>query len=121
MSFHVISAHVIYMAEVLVSIPAPQSSGSSSRLANKDVEYAVLYGVHTDGDFALASISTGVSLNQAVHVSQQPDPFFPWYERENVFSVGVPLEVQLAFGSGRVLRVVGEFELLKWLSDGFKI
>ena len=105
MRFHVLSARVIYMAEALVSIPAPQSSGSSSRLANKDIEYVILYGIHTQGDFALASISSGVSLNQAMHVSQQPDPFFPSDERNSVISVGIPLEVQLAFGSGRALRV----------------
>src|SRR6267143_7223720 len=97
-TFHLLSAHLIYMTDYSIGIPAPQSA-SSPQHDDKDVEYAILYGVHKQGDFGLASISAGISVNQAMH-----NPPFSTYKRENVVSVGMPIEVQLAFGAGHPLR-----------------
>ena len=99
---HLFSAHFIYMTEVKLTIPAPQFGGPSQP-ADKDVEYAILYGVHKDGDFALVSISTGISVVQARHILQKINSFISIYERENVVSIGIPLEVQLIFNTGRTL------------------
>jgi len=97
-NFHLLSAHLIYMTDFSFGIPAPQS-GSSPQHDDKDVEYAILYGVHKQGEFGLASISAGISVNQAMHI-----PFLSSHKSENVVSVGIPLEVQLAFGAGHPLR-----------------
>jgi hypothetical protein len=75
---HLLSAHFIYLTEIVQftipgAVEGPQSE-NPDRPANKDIEYAFLYGIHQEGDFGLASISTGVSVIRALHVFQASSP-----------------------------------------------
>lgn len=102
MKLHLFSAHVIYMTQVYVAIPAPDGGGNGFPVS-KDIEYSLLYGLHSEGEFAMASISTGISLVEShhvtVHEAHQVDSLYylEYYTTENVLSFGIPLEVQFIF------------------------
>jgi len=102
LNLHLFSAHVIYMTELYVAIPAPDGGGRGWPVS-KDIEYSLLYGLHTQGEFAMASISTGISLVESHHVTgheaRQVDSlhYLEYYTTENALSFGIPLEVQFIF------------------------
>jgi hypothetical protein len=101
-NFQFFSAHFIYMAEVTSAVfPVSEQYPPP---ANKDIEYDLLYGVRLSAGFTLLSLSTGVSIVQSLHVSeyylQNINYLRPIYQRENIVSAGIPVEMRLAFPVG---------------------
>jgi len=96
LNIHLFSAHVIYMSQMGLSDPE-----------SKDIEYSLLYGLHSEGEVAMVSISSGLSLIEShhviVHEAHQVDSsyYLESYTMENAVSVGIPLEAQLFFNLGR--------------------
>ncbi len=91
-NFQTLSFEFLYLTEVILPLGEAEHAPAS-----KDIEYSILYGIRLEGPSALASISSGVSLVKAIHVSGDRLASFTLplrYTVERVISIGVPLRAQ---------------------------